>query len=167
MSKIKEPAPPAFDPLTVISRKEAAAMLEIDPSRISQLVSLGYIQAVKPGRMTIAAAARGYAKYWQEKASETTKTSAESRVRDARAQEIEMRNAERMRTLIPLDEALAIMDEYAAVVREAMDSIPARVTRDLPVRRKIEAEVNAAHEAIAKVHGSSRTDARKGKDRSH
>ncbi|UXT80052.1 hypothetical protein [Agrobacterium tumefaciens] len=68
-----------------------------------------------------------------------------------------------MRKLIPLDDALAIMDEYTAVVREAMDSIPARVTRDIGMRRVIEAEVNAAHETIAKAHGAASEDAREGR----
>lgn len=154
-----------FDPGDEISFEQASKLLGITRRRVSQLVEEGFIPKVSRGTTTLSGAAQGYVRYWQEKASSETKTSAESRVRDARASEIEMRNEERMRKLIPLDDALAIMDEYTAVVREAMDSIPARVTRDIGMRRVIEAEVNAAHETIAKAHGAGREDARTGKDR--
>ncbi|UXS08195.1 hypothetical protein FY133_01030 [Agrobacterium tumefaciens] len=148
-----------------ISTADAAAMLGISAARLRQLSASGLVEKTGHGMTTPALAARGACAFWENKASEKTKTASDSRVRDARAREIEMRNDERMRKLIPLDDALAIMDEYTAVVREAMDSIPARVTRDIGMRRVIEAEVNAAHETIAKAHGAGREDARTGKDR--
>lgn len=163
-SKTTPPAA-AFDPHALITIEDAGRMLDLSAERVRVLIKSGFIDRPHPGRVTLSSVARGYARYWQEKASSETKTSADSRVRDARAREIEMRNDERMRKLIPLDDALAIMDEYTAVVREAMDSIPARVTRDIGMRRVIEAEVNAAHETIAKAHGAGREDARTGKDR--
>lgn len=156
---------PNDDPAGVIPLEQAGKLLEIGPERIKQLMREGYIPRDKPGKVSLVGAVRGYIRSLKDAAAKQTKTSADSRVRDARAQEIEMRNAERMRTLIPLEEALAIMDEYTAVVREAMDSIPARVTRDMDVRRKIEAEVNVAHEKIVKAHGSGRENARTGKAR--
>lgn len=154
------------EPAGLITLEQAGRLLGgLSAERIRQLIKEGFIPRAAPGRVLMVAAVQGYIRFLKELASKQTKTTADSRVRDARAQEIEMRNAERMRTLIPLDEALAIMDEYTAVVREAMDSIPARVTRDMELRRKIEAEVNAAHEKIAKAHGAGQGDARTGKAR--
>jgi len=67
------------------------------------------------------------------------KSAADSRVRDARAREIEVRNAVR---LIEIDEAMAIIEEMIGLFRAETAGLPARVTRDLQFRKTIEIAVN-------------------------
>lgn len=146
----------------IISLDVAGRLLKLTPERIRQLMKDGYIPRDKPGRVSLVGAVQGYVQFLKDLASKTTKTAADSRVRDARAQEIEMRNAERMRKLIPVEDASAALDHLLGVVNEQLNGLPARITRDLEQRRKIEAEVNAAKEKIAKALATSADVVEKG-----
>jgi phage terminase Nu1 subunit (DNA packaging protein) len=148
----------------IISHDMAARLLMIVPDRIRQLQREGYISKEHRGKVPLISAVQGYIRFLQDAAKKTSKTAADSRVRDARAAEIEMRNDERMRKLIPIEDATAAQDYLVGVVREVMNSIPARVTRDVELRRKIEAEVNAAQVKIAEALRASADVARKGGD---
>lgn len=85
---------------------------------------------------------RGYITFLRSEDRRSTKSAAESRVRDARAAEIELRVAERARRLIEIDEAIAAMQTVVGIVRTLMGGIAARVTRDLQLRRTIEKAIN-------------------------
>lgn len=145
-----KPTAATFDAMRVISRREAADLFGVDPSRISQLIASGHIEPVGRGQMTLASVARGYVRYWQEKASSETKTSAESRVRDARAREIEMRNEERNRRLVPDDEAIAAIDHIVGACVETFNALPAMITRDIAERKRIEIVVRDAQRNVAR-----------------
>lgn len=151
------------DAPNVITLDMASRLLEIGPERIRQLMREGYIPRDKPGRVSLVGAVQGYHRFLKDLLSKQTKTSADSEVRKERAREIKLRNDIRERALIPTDEAVAAYDELIAAVREAMNSIPARVTRDIQLRRKIEAEVHAAQESIIKALGVAEDAARTGK----
>lgn len=160
MAEAQKPAVSALDiPITV---EEAGRMFGVSAERIRQLVKAGFIAKEGRNRLAIEAVGNGYRKYRDHLAAQETKTSSDTRVRDARAREIEMRNDERMRKLIPIEDATAALDYLVGHVREKMNSIPARVTRDIELRRKIEAEVNAAQAQIAKALRKSGDVARKG-----
>lgn len=147
----------------LITFDQAGRLLDgIGPERIRQLIKAGWIKPDRPGRVLLVEAVQGYIRFLKDLASKTTKTAADSRVRDARAKEIEMRNAARMRELIPIEDATAALDYTVGIVREALNSIPARVTRDIELRRKIEAEVNAAQVQIAEALRTAAGVARKG-----
>jgi hypothetical protein len=165
MAAAKKEQPP--EPAGIVTLEQAGKLLEIGPERIKVLMRQGYIARDKPGRVSLVSAVRGYIRSVKEAASRTTKTSADSRVRDARAKEIEMRNSVRLRELIPIEDATAALDFLVGTVRERMNSIPARVTRDIELRRKIEAEVNAAQVQIAEALRAATGVARKGGDLPH
>jgi hypothetical protein len=152
------------EPAGIITLDQAGKLLEIGPERIKVLMRQGFIPREKPGRVSLVGAVRGYIRSVKESASKQTKSAADSRVRDARAQEIEMRNDERMRKLIPIEDATAVLDHLCGVVNEQLNSLPARITRDIPLRREIEAKVNGAKAEIAKALRSSTDVARKGGD---
>lgn len=144
------PPPVVFDPAQLITRKEAADLLGLDPSRISQLVSSGHIPAAVRGKMALSDVVRGYARSWQERASQETKTSADSRVRDARAREIEQRIAEKNRHLVPAEEATAAIDHVVSACAEAFAALPAMLTRNIEERKRIETQVKRAQGEVAK-----------------
>ena len=56
----------------------------------------------------------------------------------ARAREIELRTAQRAHELCEIEEALAFVDEVIGMLKADLMSLPARVTRDLAIRRDIE-----------------------------
>lgn len=132
-----------------ISLEDAGRLLMIGPERIRQLSKMGYIEIPVRGRTTLAGAVQGYIRFLKDDTRKDTKTQADSRVREARAKEIELRNQVRLRELIPVEDATAAMDVVVSRVREEMNGLAARVTRDMVVRRQIEAEVYEAQRRIA------------------
>jgi hypothetical protein len=71
-------------------------------------------------------------------------------LRAARAEEIRIRVAERMKDLIPVTDAAAHMDVMTGLTLTELSGLPARCTRDLALRRRIEDEVFAMRERLAK-----------------
>jgi hypothetical protein len=127
----------------LITIGQAARLLMISEERIRQLVKQGYIpRAEKRGYVQLVGAVQGYLRYLKDDERRSSKSAADSRVRDARALEIELRIAERSRDLIPLEDALADMAEFAAAVRSELAGLPARLTRIMDERQKIESEVD-------------------------
>lgn len=133
----------------LITLEVAGRLLMITPERVRQLSRMGYIAIPERGKTTIVGAVQGYIQFLKDEARKDTRSQADSRVRDARAKEIELRNAIRLRELIPVEDASAALDLVVGRVREEMNGLAARVTREMVVRRKIEAEVNAAQGRIA------------------
>lgn len=122
---------------------QAARLLMISDERIRQLQKQGYIpKAEKRGMVQLVGAVQGYLRYLKDDERRSAKSAADSRVRDARALEIELRVAERSRDLIPVEDALADMAELAAAVRSELAGLPARLTRIMDERQKIETEVD-------------------------
>jgi hypothetical protein len=78
-----------------------------------------------------------------------SKSAAASRIQDARVAEIEMRNAIARREYVPVDDAQAAIDIVVGRVKSELTGLPARVTRDLDQRRKLETEVNGSLKRIA------------------
>lgn len=154
----------AVDRSDLIPVEVAAQLLELTPERIRQLKVAGYIEYPVRGKTTIVSAVRGYVRYLKEKANETTKTAAASRVTDARAAEIELRMAERKRELIPQDDALLAMDHLVGVVGKELRGLPAQITRDMVLRRQIEDKVHGAQERIAKALAQGKGIAQTGRD---
>ena len=119
---------------------QAARLLMISEERIRQLQKQGYVpRSDKRGVVQLVGAVQGYLRYLKDDERRSAKSAADSRVRDARALEIELRIAERSRDLIPLEDALADMAEFAAAVRSGL---PARLTRIMDERYRIETEVD-------------------------
>jgi len=139
----------------LISTDQAARLLMVSAERVRQLVKAGYIPRAEKGRVLLVAAVQGYIKFLKEEERRTSKSAADSRVRDARAAEIELRIAEKNRQLVPIEDATTALDMVLASVREEFVGLPARVTRDLDLRRTLEADVNGAFERIAKSLASS------------
>ena len=110
---------------------QAARLLMISEERIRQLVKQGYVpKSEKRGYVQLVGAVQGYLKYLKEDERRSTRSAADSRVRDARALEIELRIAERTRDLIPLEDALTDMAELAGLLTQAVPKTAQRGTED-------------------------------------
>lgn len=132
-----------------ISVQQAAALMNRSVRWISNLVEAGHIQKEARGQYTVVAVVRGALSYYEDLLQKQQKTAAASRVTDARTREIELRIAERRRELIPQEDAKAVVLEFGAIVRAEFTALPARYTRDLAERRKLEQEVDGSFERIA------------------
>lgn len=142
----------------------AAALLELTPQRIRQLAQAGFIKLHRRNHTTITSTVRGYIRFLKDEERKQTQTGAAERARDARAREIEQKIAERDRSLIPIEDAELCMQLLVGVVNGEMDGMAARITRDLPLRRLIEADVHGAKTRIATALAEGKSFARTGRD---
>lgn len=142
----------------------AARLLMMTPQRVNQLVSAGYIQRPKRGFTTIVSAVQGYIRFLKDDARKNTKSEAASRATDARAEEIQLRVAERKRLLIPREDAELAMDLVVGEVNKVFTGLPARITRDVRLRREVEARLNEAKGQIADALARGQVLAQTGRD---
>lgn len=133
----------------LITTDECAALFLLGPTRVRQLAQQGYLPKVAKGVFPLREAVQGYVKFLRAEDRQSSKTAADSRVKDARASLFELQAAERRRDLIPVEEAKEVMGELVSFLADALAGISLRATRDLELRRAIEVEVNGARERIA------------------
>ncbi|EPE98439.1 hypothetical protein [Rhizobium grahamii] len=141
---------------------EAARLLMVSDERLRQLVKLSYIKPSVRGHYEHDDVIQGYIKFLKDEERKGSKVAAQSRMQDAKTAEIELRLAEKQRSVIPLDDAIYAIEFAAAKFRDAMLSLPARFTRDMGERRKLEALVHEEVNNIGKAFGSARRYVRDG-----
>lgn len=125
-----------------ITSGEAATMLLMTVSWLNQMQNLGQLPRGRiKGVVDRDAVAQAYVRFLKGERKAKTHVAAENRVREARAREIEIRNAERDHRLIELTEAMAVTDEIVGMLRSEIIGLPARVTRDRQLRARLDAEI--------------------------
>ncbi|MEP0518551.1 MAG: hypothetical protein ABJO09_01065 [Hyphomicrobiales bacterium] len=122
----------------VISIKKAASMLMIGEERVRQLIKDGYIERAGRGKVPLVSAVQGYINFRNADDRQSTKSAAESRLRDVRSREIEIRSAEREGRLIDKEETLGFISEFLGRIRNTLAGMPARVSQNIEERRRIE-----------------------------
>jgi phage terminase Nu1 subunit (DNA packaging protein) len=130
---------------------DAGALIGKSDEWVRRLIAEGVVKRSPNGGVFRDEVVRAYIAWIQDEQRRATKSASESRVKDARAREIELRIALREGELIDLADHDAIVDEMAGIFIAALSSLPARVTRDTPLRRKIEQECDAIRGTIAET----------------
>jgi hypothetical protein len=123
---------------TKVTTGAVGELLELGAERVRQLVKEGWITRDKVGAIRLGDAVRGYVKFLR---SRSTRTASDTRIRDARAREIELRTAQRAGDLCKTEEAFAFVDDVFGMMKSDLMGLPAMVTRDLNIRRDIERAV--------------------------
>jgi hypothetical protein len=126
----------------VISTKLACVLLKLTQPRLSQLEAAGWITRVAPGRWRLLDLVQGYVASLKDDTKRSSQTATLSRVQEARAKEIEARTARDAGQTIAMSDALELVDVVVGGLKADLDGLPARFTRDMVERRKLEAEVN-------------------------
>lgn len=131
-----------------ITVEAAADLLGVSSRRVQQLAGDGYIHKAERGTYVLKSVVQGYVRFLKEEREGDQQNAAKNRITDAKTKAIEIRNAREDHTLIELSEAEAVIDEIASMLKLGVEGVPATVTRDLPMRRKIESALN---DVFAKV----------------
>jgi phage terminase Nu1 subunit (DNA packaging protein) len=142
----------------LVNTEEAARVIMKDTERVRQLAKAGWIaQEGKPRdrRYRLYDVVQGYIRFRDDEDRRTTKVAAHSRITDARSREVELKNAQREGRLIDLDEVLAAIESIVAMFRLQLSGLPARVTRDLQLRRTIETAIHDILDHIADLAAES------------
>lgn len=126
----------------ILNLEQTCRLLMLTKQRVQQLVKAGYIPKPAKDTYPVVGAVQGYIKFLKDDERRTSKVQADSRVRDARAKEIELRIAERERDLIPIEDAKGEIAALVSDVRAEIVGLGARVTRDMELRRQIDTEVD-------------------------
>lgn len=132
-----------------ITLQQAATLLNRSVSWVQKLVTDGYIVRAGTNQYSVVAIVRGLIAYYDDLLEKTNKAAAASRATDARTREIELRIAERRRDLIPQEDARAVVSEMAAMIKAEFSGLPARFTRDLAERRRLEQEIDGSFDRLA------------------
>lgn len=153
MAKRKEAEPePSKGGRALISVEIAARLLKLTSRRVQQLVKEGWIKQAKRGEYTVLEVVHGYIDFRDEVDRSAQQKSANTRVSDKRAEEIELRIARDTRALQEdaRAEAIAVTDIIIGGIRTDLLALPARFTADLTQRRKLETLIDDVLRAAAK-----------------
>ncbi|MBX9740504.1 MAG: hypothetical protein K2X62_10540 [Beijerinckiaceae bacterium] len=126
----------------LLTTAQAGALLELSAERIRQLIGAGYIEKHGKDQVPLVSAVRGYIRFLKDDERKASRTAAVSRVQIARAREIEFKIAEREHRLIDIAEHEDLFAEAFGSIRSGLAGVPARVTRDVELRRRIEAGID-------------------------
>lgn len=128
-----------------LTLSQAAELLGIKPEEARRLASEGFLEPdAGGGGISLSAAIRGYVRALREEAQRASTSAAASRLQAAKARAIELRNGEADGLLLDLAESTAIFSDAFGGWKSALYGLPARITRDIDVRHRIETAFNDA-----------------------
>jgi phage terminase Nu1 subunit (DNA packaging protein) len=136
-----------------VSLGELSRLLTLTPRRIQLLESEGIITKSERGKYNLRTAIVGYITFLRDDNKNKTKTASASDLNRARAELVKVQVEERTKDLVDAarQEALSVAGEIIGEVKSGLMSIPARVTLDVPLRRKIEEEIERVLGAVAET----------------
>lgn len=135
-------------PGTLVSLDLAAQLVMVTPRWVQKLAKDGWIPKAERGQYSLIGVVQGYIAFLKDEARRASKSAADSRVRDARAREIELRVARQQADLISYVDHVAILDEILGHIRAEMEGAPARLTRDRGLRDELKEII---HDALDKA----------------
>lgn len=144
---------------------QAAKLLLCTEQWITKLCRDGFIPRPSRGMVPLVDAVQGYFRYRDAKDAKRMQSASDSRVKDMRADELALRIEERTQALIKKAEAaaVAVVDDIAGVLRSDLSALPARVTNDVALRRKIEDGIDEAFDVASRRAGQRAAGLRAGR----
>ncbi len=145
--KVAEPAEYAL-----ISTEAGGRLLGITGERVRQLTKDGAIRKKGRDSYRIIDLVQGYLSYLRDEDRQSSKTAVANRLQEKKIVEADLRIAEKTKILLvkAQAEALAVIDEFSGGLLSDLRAIPAQVTDDVDLRRKITDRVDVAFGAAAK-----------------
>lgn len=131
-----------------IDAKTAAGLLMMSTERVRQLVKDGWIPKPDRNQYPLVGTVQGYINFLRDEARRSVQNVSANKARDARAREIEVRTDERLRKLVPFDEANTVVAEVVGTYRSEYAGLAAKVTRDPAQRQAIQKAVDEAQGRI-------------------
>lgn len=135
---------------STITAEVAAKLLRVSVRRLYQLVEEGWIQK-QDGKFTVVGVVHGYLDLKEHAEKQALQKAADNEVRRARAREIELRTAKAERDLVPLEEAEAFVQMVIGEIVSRLQGLPARASRDIHEREKLEGIVDALRAEVAGI----------------
>jgi hypothetical protein len=133
------------------SQKAVATHLDMSQQRVAQFVRNGAFPLLENGKLDVDACRVIYIRWLRDQSRKLGGSAAADRLLEARAAEIELRTAGRLETLRArsLETVIECTDEILGPLKPDMLAIPARLTRDLLLRRQLEEAIETTFNAAA------------------
>ena len=119
-----------------------AWLLDLTPQRINQLVAEGWIRKSARNSIFIKDGVKGHLAFVEDRHEKTRHTATDDELRAERARKLRLENDRTEGKIMETDAAFDAIDKICATIRIGLAALPARVTRELALRRKIEDEVD-------------------------
>jgi hypothetical protein len=134
--------------ITAVSQERFARHVGLSRERVRQLIIEGVIELLPDGKLDLDKSRLAYIQHIRNR---PVRSQAADELRRAKAREVELRVAERCHELIECSESIAVVEDIVATILVGLQSMPARIAgRDLQLRRKIEDEIFAMRETVAR-----------------
>lgn len=149
MATKKKPTKEKSEDPGVITTEQAARLLMCSHVWVGKLVKMGYIERVGRGRYNLVNVVQGYIRFLKDEDRRSSKSAAAARSKDVKTEFIEMQMKEKRRELVPMADAMEILDGSAAVVRSSIMSISSKYTRNKVERARLNEIIEATLNGIA------------------
>ncbi|ACA18504.1 hypothetical protein M446_4147 [Methylobacterium sp. 4-46] len=133
----------------MIPLEQAARLLLLSTMRLRQLAKEGWFPPPVRGKVSLILTVQGYIKFLRDEDRRSSKTAAESGLKQARQREVELRIAKDEGELIPLLDVMGVMDEFTGAVVTALKNMPSRFSRDIAQRERLQPHVDEVLTLVA------------------
>ncbi|MBL8574944.1 MAG: hypothetical protein JNM13_14805 [Hyphomicrobiaceae bacterium] len=151
-----------------VTSNDFADLIGVTPRHVGNLVASGIVTRAGRGRIALKASIRAMITDAKRSAGADQLSGEHAAFVKAKRRTAELRLAERQRELIPLTEAIAVIDDVVGSIRHALDAIPAQISRDPATRNTCRELIDAALErAAGKLEQLENGDLNHGTDENH
>lgn len=126
----------------IVTATALGAHLDLTRQRVTQLVNENIISRRADGRFDLNQSRVSYIRWLRGTERRSVRAEADVQYRKLRARGVELRIAELEGRLIEITDMEEVVDEFAGIIRSELAGLPARVTRDLILRRTIEQAID-------------------------
>lgn len=130
--------------------QDMAKILGITPRRLNQLALEGVLVPQSRGVFPIAENVKRFMEYRVSLAADSAAPSTQDRLNEQRLKSLQIKQAKEDGRLITVQEALNAFDEATGRFLQCLSGLPARITRDVAERRRIEKIIDAERERLAR-----------------
>lgn len=126
------------------------ALTGLTGRRVRQILSAAGVKPVARGRVPLAPAIRAVIDAAKGERGSSPEARARAELAKARAAEVELRLAEKSKTLIATQDAQEALERLVGVVLAELSSLSASATRDVSMRRRVDEATMAMRARIAR-----------------
>jgi len=133
-----------------IAIDDFARMIGVTPRTVRNYVAEGVVTSGGRGKLKLAASVQGIIAAARIARPDSQLDRARARALDARTRAQELRIAREEGTLFPFEDAMALVEDLTGLFVAAIESVPARYTRDMKIRLALEQTVTDVRNDVSK-----------------
>jgi len=134
----------------MLTMPQVAGLLDIEPAHVQQLVTDRSIEPDADGRISLDQAICGYVSQLRDESQRASASAATARLQAAKFRAIELRNGKADGAMLDLAEHRYIYTDLMVRFKSALYGLPARISRNMEVRRRIEATFDSGMHRFSK-----------------